>query len=64
MSTQDSNYLSVPSLEDRLKQIIDSSYKLLCHKIVSESFIVENVASLQMQLGVILKQIGQLFDFD
>ena len=64
MTTQNSNYLSVPSLEERLKQIINDSYKLLCHKIVSESFIVENEASLQMQLGVILKQIGQLYEFD
>ena len=64
MTTQNSNYLSVPSLEDRLKQIIDSSYKLLCHKIVSSSITIENEASMQMQLGVIMKQIGQLYEFD
>ena len=63
MTTQTLNYLSVPSIEERLKQIIDTSYKLLCNKIVSGNIVVDNEASLQMQLGVILKQIGQLYEF-
>ena len=58
------SYLSVLSIEERLKQIIDLSYKLLCHKIVAKSIIVHNEASLQMQLGIILKQMGQLYEFD
>jgi hypothetical protein len=62
MTTQ--NYLSTPSIEERLKQIIDLSYKLLCHKIVAKSIIIHNEASLQMQLGIILKQIAQLYEFD
>lgn len=57
------NYISIPTIEERLKQIIDTSYKLLCYKIVNEGIIVENEASLQMQFGVILKQIGQLYEF-
>ena len=60
--TQD--YLSTPSIEERLKQIIDLSYKLLCHKIVAGSINIHNEASLQMQLGIILKQIAQLYEFD
>ena len=63
MTTQTLNYLSVPSIEERLKQIIDTSYKLLCDKIVTGNIVVDNEASLQMQLGVILKQIGQLYEF-
>ena len=63
MTTQTLNYLSIPSIEDRLKQIIDISYKLLCNKIVSGGIRIDNEASLQMQLGVILKQIGQLYEF-
>ena len=63
MTTQISNYLSIPSVEERLKQIIDTSYKLLCNKIVSGNIAVDNEASLQMQLGVLLKQIGQLYEF-
>lgn len=63
MTTQTLNYLSISTLEDRLKQIIDGSYKLLCQKIVSGNIIVDNEASLQMQFGVILKQLGQLYEF-
>lgn len=64
MTAQIQNHLSTPPIEERLKQIIDLSYKLLCHKIVAESITVHNEASLQMQLGIILKQIGQLYEFD
>ena len=63
MITQTPNFLSILSIEDRLKQIIDISYKLLCNKIVSGGIRIDNEASLQMQLGVILKQIGQLYEF-
>ena len=63
MKVQPQSYLSAPSVEERLKQIVDLSYKLLCHKIVAESITVHNEASLQMQLGIILKQIGQLYEF-
>ena len=63
MIAQTPNYLSILSIEDRLKQIIDISYKLLCNKIVSGGIRIDNEASLQMQLGVILKQIGQLYEF-
>ena len=64
MTAQIQSYLSTPPIEERLKQIIDLSYKLLCHKVVAESITVHNEASLQMQLGIILKQIGQLYEFD
>ncbi len=62
MMTQTPSYLLIPSIEERLKQIIDISYKLLCYKIVSGDIRIDNEASLQMQLGVILKQVGQLYE--
>lgn len=50
-------------MKDRLTKIINLSYEILCNDIVSGRVHVQNEASLQMQLGVILKQIGQLFEF-
>ena len=46
-----------------LTEIVDISYRVLCNKIVSQSINIPNEASLQLQLGVILKQVGQLYEF-
>lgn len=51
------------SLPKRMEQIISVSYDILCNKIANGSVIVQNEASLQMQFGVILKQVGQLYEF-
>ena len=51
------------SLPKRMEQIIRVSYDILCNKIANGSVIVQNEASLQMQFGVILKQVGQLYEF-
>ncbi|MEE0976041.1 MAG: hypothetical protein UH853_10070 [Muribaculaceae bacterium] len=51
------------SLEERLIKIVNVSYEILCNKIVCGGIEVPNEASLQMQLGVILKQVGQLYEF-
>ena len=51
------------SLPKRMEQIISVSYDILCNKIANGSIIVQNEASLQMQFGVILKQVGQLYEF-
>lgn len=56
--------MEIPTLKERLKQIVDSSYVLLCNKIAGGTIKICNEASLQMQLGVILKQIGQLYEFE
>ena len=53
----------VLSLRERLTEIVDISYRVLCNKIVSQSINIPNEASLQLQLGVILKQVGQLYEF-
>lgn len=39
---------------ERLRQIVQISYELLCNKIVGGSITIQNEACLQMHLGVIL----------
>lgn len=51
------------SLCARLEQIVGTAYMLLCNKIAGNNIDIPNEASLQMQLGVMLKQIGQLYEF-
>lgn len=48
------------NLKERLQEIVEMSYRLLCNKIVGGLVDVDNEASMQMQLGVIMKTIGQL----
>lgn len=55
---------SILGAEERLKKIIDDSYEILCNKIAAGGIEVPNEASLQMQFGVILKQVGQLYEFN
>jgi hypothetical protein len=47
----------------RLEQIVEISYSILQNKIVGGAIDVPNEASMQMQFGVILKQVGQLYEF-
>lgn len=51
------------TLQDRLQEIIKTSYRLLCNKIVGGLIEVDNEASLQLQLGVIMRTIGQMYEF-
>ena len=55
--------LQIPSYQERLKDIVQYSYKILCCKIAEGEFEINNEASLQHQLSIIIKQIGQLFLF-
>lgn len=48
---------------ERLKEIVKISYSILCNKIAYGDIKIANEASLQMQFGVILKQVGQLYEF-
>ena len=48
----------------RLDRIVEISYEILKGKIVSGSINVKNEASLQLQFGVILKQVGTLLEYD
>lgn len=48
---------------DRLNQIVEISYQILCGKIAGGQISIVNEASLQLQFGVILTQVGKLFEF-
>lgn len=49
--------------QERLKEIVEISYSILCNKIAYGDIKITNEATLQMQFGVILKQVGQLYEF-
>lgn len=51
------------SYRERMREIIDLSYELLCRKVVEGSIEIPNEASFQLQLGTILKIVGQLYEF-
>jgi len=46
-----------------MKEIVDFGYRILCEKIEHGNIKIDNEAGLQLQLGFILKNIGQLFEF-
>ena len=50
-------------LQIRMEQIISVAYDILCNKIAVGNIVVKNEASLQMQFGVLLKQVGLLYEF-
>lgn len=52
------------SLQERLENIVDLSYTILCNKVASGGVVIYNEASLQMQLGIILDSIGRMYQFD
>ena len=47
--------------QERLKEIVDLSFKSLYEKINGGLIVVENEASLQLQISSILKTLGELF---
>ncbi|MGN0007630.1 MAG: hypothetical protein ACI35T_05995 [Alistipes sp.] len=50
-------------LYGRLHEVISLSYRILRNKIAAGAITIHNEASLQMQLGTILNQVGQLYLF-
>lgn len=54
---------NILTLHNRLEQIIQNSYELLVGKVVGGEIVIVNEASMQMQFGVILKQIDKLYEF-
>lgn len=50
-------------LKQRLKDIVSIAYDILGNKIANGSVIVHNEASLQLQFGMILKTLGQLYEY-
>lgn len=55
---------NILTLKERLIEIVETSYRILCNKIVSQSIRIPNEASFQLHFGVILKQIGHLYEFE
>ena len=51
------------NFENRLDEIIDTSFRLLEMKIANGGIISKNEASFQLELGYILKVVGQLYEF-
>ena len=58
-----SNVDSKASYRERLQDIIELSYKLLCNKVAKGNIEIPNEASFQLHLGTILKIVGQLYEF-
>lgn len=50
-------------LKERMNEIVSISYDVLRNKIIAGGIIIPNEASLQLHFGVVLKQVGQLFEF-
>lgn len=51
-----------PTPQERLEKIVDTAYEILCGKVASGSITIENEAALQLQLSVILEQLGRLYE--
>ncbi|MBR9833504.1 hypothetical protein GYB57_15275 [bacterium] len=53
------NIFEIPSLAvDRLRLVIDYSWKLLFAKIVNEKLIINKEASMQLQLAKVMQGVG------
>ena len=50
-------------MRERMKEIVDTSYKLLINKINKGSIKVDNEAGFQLQFAYILKHLGQLYEY-
>lgn len=53
----------INELKERLAIIVNNSYFVFCNKIANEEIKIHNEASMQLQLGVIIKQFGTLYTF-
>ena len=51
------------NFKNRLNEIIETSFRLLEMKIANGGIISKNEASFQLELGYILKVVGQLYEF-
>ena len=52
------------SYRERLKEIIELSCDIFCRKVDEGMIDIPNEASFQLQLGTIMKMVGQLFEFN
>ena len=55
---------SKASYRERLKEIIELSCDIFCRKVDEGMIDIPNEASFQLQLGTIMKMVGQLFEFN
>ncbi len=55
---------SKSSYRERLKEIIELSCDIFCRKVDEGMIDIPNEASFQLQLGTIMKMVGQLFEFN
>lgn len=53
----------IETFKNRLTEIIETSFRLLEMKIANGGIISQNEASFQLELGYILKVVGQLYEF-
>lgn len=51
------------SLQQRMEEIVSTSYRLLCQRIACRSIRVSSEAALQLHFGTILKDVGSLYEF-
>lgn len=51
------------TLQERLKEIVQTSYQIFCKKIVGGIYTIENEASLQLLFGEVLLDVGRLHTY-
>lgn len=56
-------YSSILDYQDRLTEIVESAYRILCQKVAGNRITIYNEASLQLHLGAALKTLGELYEF-
>lgn len=47
----------------RIEEIVNTAYRILCHKISSGKIVIYNEASMQLHFGTILQNIGREYEF-
>lgn len=50
--------------QERLESIVETAYSIVCQKIAGGIIKIYNEASLQLHLGAILQNLGQLYEFN
>ena len=51
------------TLEERLRQIIEQAYSIVCARIKGGRIKIDNEASMQLQLGMVLQTLGTLCEY-
>ena len=56
-------YFEILDYQERLAEIVESAYRIICQKVAGNRITVYNEASLQLHLGAALKTLGELYEF-